>query len=466
MSRQINQPINQVKLTNVAVVRCHKDGTRFEIACYRNKVMDYRAGLETDLSEVLQTDRIFTNVSKGQFAKAVDLEKAFGTRDQEEIAKYILDQSPKQQSDFQVSDLERAQVLKDTLSQIATWVSQNCVHADGSDRPFPTSQIKDALGKNYIVHPHKPIKKQCLDAVKYLKTIIPIERAKMELQLQYASNQHEIVRVWLEAKRHQLVNLISSDSVYTAVVRVDPSLYRELSELMNTVNGTLEILEQVFMSHQGDIDLEVELEMHGRKQQEEQNSQFANGNQSLWNSEPVLDDEDSDVEELVARLQALRQVPEVFDLNEKDFNEDKGETADAVGLTGRKASTKNNRKKSKKQKRAEKDGVNERQRIANEGRYRQQEQQQSNNDSGQVETKKASVVDIRTEPPRQSQEEKDGGKSCNTCGGSFANGAAYRAHFRSDWHRFNQKLKIKGVPPVSEEEFLLCDADTFFGSSG
>ena len=56
-----------------------------------------------------------------------------------------------------------------------------------------------------------------------------------------------------------------------------------------------------------------------------------------------------------------------------------------------------------------------------------------------------------------------GGKSCNTCGGAFLSTADYRAHFRSDWHRFNQKLKLKGQTPVSEEEFKLCDAETFFG---
>ena len=77
MSRQINQPINQVRLTNVAVVRMNKNGKRFEIACYKNKVVDYRQGLETDLSEVLQTERVFTNVSKGEFAKAKDLQKIF-----------------------------------------------------------------------------------------------------------------------------------------------------------------------------------------------------------------------------------------------------------------------------------------------------------------------------------------------------------------------------------------------------
>jgi len=65
MSRKITQPVNQVRLTNVAVVRMNRHGKRFEVACYRNKILNYRQRIETDLTEVLQTDRIFTNVSKG-----------------------------------------------------------------------------------------------------------------------------------------------------------------------------------------------------------------------------------------------------------------------------------------------------------------------------------------------------------------------------------------------------------------
>ena len=58
-------PVNQVRLTNVAYVRLTKNSKKFEIACYRNKVLNWRNKIETDLTEVLQTDNIFTNVSKG-----------------------------------------------------------------------------------------------------------------------------------------------------------------------------------------------------------------------------------------------------------------------------------------------------------------------------------------------------------------------------------------------------------------
>ena len=80
----------QKRLTNIAVVRLKRHGIRFEIACYKNKVQDWRSGAETDIDEVLQTTDVFANVSKGQFAKKDDLTKAFGTSDSEAICREIL----------------------------------------------------------------------------------------------------------------------------------------------------------------------------------------------------------------------------------------------------------------------------------------------------------------------------------------------------------------------------------------
>ncbi|KAL5076844.1 hypothetical protein RYX36_015828 [Vicia faba] len=79
MSRSLVQPVGQKRLTNVAVVRLKKHGTRFEIACYPNTVLSWRSGVEKDIDEVLQSHTIYTNVSKGVLAKSKDLNAAFGT---------------------------------------------------------------------------------------------------------------------------------------------------------------------------------------------------------------------------------------------------------------------------------------------------------------------------------------------------------------------------------------------------
>ena len=56
--------MTQVRLTNVALVKMKKHGFRFEVACYKNKVVNYRNKVETNLDEVLQIRNVFQNVSK------------------------------------------------------------------------------------------------------------------------------------------------------------------------------------------------------------------------------------------------------------------------------------------------------------------------------------------------------------------------------------------------------------------
>lgn len=143
MSNRICQPVNQVRLTNVAVVRMTRHGKRFEIACYRNKILNYRQGVETDLSEVLQTDRIFTNVSKGLFASQKDLKKCFpecDTTNQEEVAKILLEKG----ENMQISDLERTATLENAAREVATMVRTKCVHPH-SNRPYTLRQIREAM---------------------------------------------------------------------------------------------------------------------------------------------------------------------------------------------------------------------------------------------------------------------------------------------------------------------------------
>ena len=86
----IQQPSGQIKLTNVSMVRLKRERKRFEIACYQNKVQDYRKGIEKDLDEVLQIHQVFINVSKGLVASKDDLIKCFGSSNVDEIIKEIL----------------------------------------------------------------------------------------------------------------------------------------------------------------------------------------------------------------------------------------------------------------------------------------------------------------------------------------------------------------------------------------
>lgn len=45
------------------------------------------------------------------------------------------------------------------------------------------------------------------------------------------------------------------------------------------------------------------------------------------------------------------------------------------------------------------------------------------------------------------------GYSCVACARTFANIKAHRAHYKSDWHRYNLKRKVAGLGPMPEEMF-------------
>lgn len=151
----IQQPANQIKLTNVSIVRLKKAGKRFEIACYKNKVLDWRSGAETDLDEVVQIENIFSNVSKGAVVPQEDLKKAFSSTNTVDIIKEIL-----KRGELQVGEKERNHELSSAWKEIVTLVCEKCVDPT-SQRPYTTGMIDKAMSDiHYSIKTGKSAKSQ------------------------------------------------------------------------------------------------------------------------------------------------------------------------------------------------------------------------------------------------------------------------------------------------------------------
>ena len=136
----INQPSNQIKLTNVSLVRLKKAKKRFEIACYKNKVLEWRSGIETDLDNVLQIDSVFLNVSKGQTAPSSDLAKAFGAKTPvRDIILEILNKG-----ELQVGEKERHAQLERVHNEVVGIVASKLVDPK-TKRVYTTGMIEKAL---------------------------------------------------------------------------------------------------------------------------------------------------------------------------------------------------------------------------------------------------------------------------------------------------------------------------------
>lgn len=131
--------MNQIKLTNISLVRYKKAKKRFEIACYKNKVLEWRNGIEKDIDEVLQIPSVFLNVSKGQTAPTADLKKAFGDMKVADIILEILNKG-----ELQVGEKERKGELDRTHAEVISIVASKLVDPK-TKRVYTTGMIEKAL---------------------------------------------------------------------------------------------------------------------------------------------------------------------------------------------------------------------------------------------------------------------------------------------------------------------------------
>lgn len=184
---------------------------RFELACYKNKLLEYRSGAEKDLDNVLQVPTIFLSVSKAQTAPSAELTKAFGAdTPADEIRQEIL-----RKGEVQVGERERKEIIERVEKEVLDIVSGRLVDPT-TKRVYTPGMISKALDQlssasgqqsqtpgngetdgdnSEESRPRKPLwtgvtanksaKSQALEAMKALIAWqpIPVMRARMRLRV-------------------------------------------------------------------------------------------------------------------------------------------------------------------------------------------------------------------------------------------------------------------------------------------
>lgn len=193
------------------------------------------------MSEVLQTEAVFSNVSKGQMAKKEDLMKAFGKDDTTEICKEILSKG-----ELQVSEKERHANLESMFKEIATMVADKCVNPE-SNRPYPVTIVEKAMkDAHYSIKPNKNVKSQALDVIKLLKEHIPIEKAQMRVKISVTNCKDKKLRFDELPKLLKVKESESWDGGNGSITAlIDPGNFKLIEALHSTSRGgvAIEVLD-------------------------------------------------------------------------------------------------------------------------------------------------------------------------------------------------------------------------------
>eukprot|EP01024_Parvocaulis_polyphysoides_P031959 TRINITY_DN28760_c0_g4_i1.p1 TRINITY_DN28760_c0_g4~~TRINITY_DN28760_c0_g4_i1.p1 ORF type:complete len:413 (-),score=63.97 TRINITY_DN28760_c0_g4_i1:301-1464(-) len=223
MSMGVFQPVGQKRLTNIAVVRYKKYGKRFEIACYKNKVKDWRNEIEKDLDEVLQTVEVFSNVSKALLANDEDLKLVFGTTDRLKVCQEILNNG-----EMQVSDKERKQEMDVIFKDVAKVLSNMCIDTN-TNRPYTHNTLERALHDiHFKVDPKRPAKLQALEALKLLQEQFSIARASLGLLIFFDERGEKDTRNTLKQYEAETLSEYPQGNKIVIQCTIQPGNYRAL----------------------------------------------------------------------------------------------------------------------------------------------------------------------------------------------------------------------------------------------
>ena len=267
------------------------------------------------MSEILQIEQIFTNVSKGQVAKKEDWEKAYGTSEMTKVIEEVCSRhhcacparpftgpdapfsslatqkAPLHQvradiqilkkGELQINNLERSHALSSLSREIATLISEMTVDPTSTPpRKHTVGMVEKAMTElGYSVKVDKPAKAQALELIRKIQEaeVLPMRRSRMRIRVtmpakdakrigakvkeegegeeEDAGEEWEVVSSrlslgcggrmesrpegvederWLVQPRPACEVPSEGDILMIQIMKVDPSAYKTLSDLIST----------------------------------------------------------------------------------------------------------------------------------------------------------------------------------------------------------------------------------------
>jgi ribosome maturation protein SDO1 len=254
---RVSQPIGQKRHTNIAIVSVRKkvEGRdyKFEIACYPNKVVNQREGLEDDLSQVLQTETIFTNVSRGDIATNEDLITVFGTTNHLKICKQII-----QEGNLQVSNKEREYISESLQRDVINLLTQMTMDAQ-TGYPLTATQLQAAMDDIHFRITSKgslrgsrsskqkeeedEVKLIARDCVKRLELGLPNRIARVNMLIKISLKDDEKIP---DEEIMQLAEqrcIIERENAQTVLVTCHPSLMKVIKDTFGDKIQTFSVVD-------------------------------------------------------------------------------------------------------------------------------------------------------------------------------------------------------------------------------
>lgn len=221
-------------MTNV-IARIRKESKHFEIMVNMEEALKFRKGFGG--SVILETDKIFTSIKRGEIASGEELEKAFGTTNIQEIAEKIV-----KKGEIEETQEHRDAEQEAKVKQVVDFLSKNAVDPK-TGNPHTIERIKNAISQAKINIKNKPIENQINEIITELSKILPIKietkKIKITIPAIYTGKAYGIISEYKDSE-----NWLSNGGL-EVIVKIPAGLIMGFYDKLNSVTHGSAITEEI-----------------------------------------------------------------------------------------------------------------------------------------------------------------------------------------------------------------------------
>lgn len=225
-----------VDVDKAVVARLKTHGEKFEILVDCEKALAFRQGKNVDISDILASEKIFSDAKKGVFASQTKMQEIFGTGEAAEVAKLIL-----KKGEVQVTAEHKSKEQEEKRKQILAYIHRNGVDPR-THLPHPPQRIELAFDEAKVhIDERRGALEQIQDILKKLQPILPIKFERKEISIrvpsQYAGKTYGAIKSMSTILREEWLD----DGSWKGVVEIPAGMQNELFDKLNAMtHGSIE----------------------------------------------------------------------------------------------------------------------------------------------------------------------------------------------------------------------------------
>ncbi len=219
-----------VRVDQAIIARMKKEGTTFEILVDCDKALAFREGKITDLSQVLASKEIFSDVKKGLRSSETELKKVFKMNNKEAVAEIII-----KKGEIQITAEHRNKLREEKRKQIIQFIHRNAIDAK-TGYPHPLQRIEALMGEARVkIDEFESIEHQIHEIIVKLRPLIPIKLEVRELGITIPTKFAEAAFFQIKRTTKIISEQWGNDGSLHIVIEIPAGIQEEIETQLNKI---------------------------------------------------------------------------------------------------------------------------------------------------------------------------------------------------------------------------------------